>query len=147
MYHVYISVSEYALHWFSRVLFIGTHREIMSSIDLNKVKHVVYKYIFPNMEKNEILMYICCENADIIFPVNYSILKWCNSFMQAYASMVTIQIVYCVYISLSKYALHWFFPMLFIATHGAIMYTINPTASQVHVLFCVFFQTVNVEII
>jgi hypothetical protein len=29
VYHVYILFSEYALHWFSRVLFITTQREIM----------------------------------------------------------------------------------------------------------------------
>jgi hypothetical protein len=34
VYHVYFLFSEYALHWFSRVLFIATQREIMSLTEL-----------------------------------------------------------------------------------------------------------------
>ena len=55
-------------------------------------------------------------------------------------SMLTIQSVFCVYTSFSKYVLGWFSPVLFIVTHGEQMYTIGPNASQTHVLFCDFFK-------
>jgi hypothetical protein len=55
--------------------------------------------------------------------------------------------VFCVYTSFSEYVLGWFSPVLFIATHGEQMYTIGRNASQTHVLFCDFFQTINMEII
>ena len=42
MCHVYISLNKYAHHWFSRVLFIATHREI--------VIENVYQYLFPKMK-------------------------------------------------------------------------------------------------
>ena len=48
VYHVYILFSEYALHWFSRVLFI--QREIMFLTELIKVENV-NKYLFPKLEK------------------------------------------------------------------------------------------------
>jgi hypothetical protein len=58
VYHVYILFSEHALHWFSRVLFIATQREIMSLTELIKVENV-NKYIFPKLKKNEISMFLC----------------------------------------------------------------------------------------
>ena len=61
--------------------------------------------------------------------------------------MITIQIVYCAYISIIEHVLDWFSPVLFIATHGEKIHTINHNASQTHVLFCDFFQTFNMEII
>ena len=57
-----------------------------------------------------------------------------------YTRMITIQIVYCVYISISEHVLGWFSPVLFIATHGEKIYTIDHNASQAHVLFCDFFK-------
>ena len=54
--------------------------------------------------------------------------------------MITIQIVYCVYISISEHVLGWFSPVLFIATHREKIYTIDHNASQAHVLFCDFFK-------
>ena len=57
-----------------------------------------------------------------------------------YTRMITIQIVYCVYISISEHVLGWFSPVLFIATHREKIYTIDHNASQAHVLFCDFFK-------
>ena len=136
VYHVYILFSDYTLHWFSRVLFIATHREIMSLTELIKVENV-NKYPFPKLKKNEISMFLCCKNVNILLAAKYCTLTWCNSFMQTY---IIIQSVFCVYISFSEYVLGWFFPVLFIATYGEQMYTIDPNASQTHVLFCDFFK-------
>ena len=49
VYHVYILFSEYALHWFSRVLFI--QREIMFLMELIKVENVNNIY-FEAEKKN-----------------------------------------------------------------------------------------------
>ena len=81
VYHVYILFSEHALHWFSRVLFIATQREIMSLTELIKVENV-NKYIFPKLKKNEISMFLCCKNVNILLAAKYCTLTWCNSFMQ-----------------------------------------------------------------
>jgi hypothetical protein len=139
VYHVYILFSEYALHWFSRVLFIATQREIMSLTELIKVENV-NKYLFPKLNKNEISMFLYCKNVNISLAAKYCTLTWCNIFMQTYISMLTIQNVFCVYTSFSEYVLGWFSPVLFIATHGEQMYTIGRNASQTHVLFCDFFK-------
>ena len=48
--HVYISRTEYALHLFSRVLFIATHREMVYITELIKIE-IVYQYLFPIMKK------------------------------------------------------------------------------------------------
>jgi len=110
------------------VLFIATHREIV-------IEYVYQYYLFPKMKKkNEILMYLCHKNADIFLAAKYCILKWWNSVHP------TIQIVYCVYISLSERVLGWFSPMLFIATQGEKIHTIDHNVSQAHVLFCDFFK-------
>jgi hypothetical protein len=85
-------------------------------------------------------MLLCCKNVNILLATKYCTLTWCNSFMQAYISMLTIQSVFCVYTSFSEYVLGWFFSVLFIATHGEQMYTIGPNASQTHVLFCDFLK-------
>ena len=74
MCHVYISLNKYAHNWFSRVLFIATHNEIVIENG--------YQYLFPKMKKNEILMYLCYKNVDIFLAAKYCKLKWCNSFMQ-----------------------------------------------------------------
>ena len=62
MYHVYILFSEYALHWFSRVLFIATQREIMSLTELIKLENV-NKYLFPKLKK---MKYQCCYAAKML---------------------------------------------------------------------------------
>ena len=95
VYHVYILFSEYALHWFSRVLFIATQREIMSLTELIKVENV-NKYLFPKLNKNEISMFLYCKNVNISLAEKYCTLTWCNIFMQTYISMLTIQNVFCV---------------------------------------------------
>jgi hypothetical protein len=59
----------------------------------------VNKYIFPKLKKNEISMFLCCKNVNILLAAKYCTLTWCNSFMQTYISMVTIQNVFCVYTS------------------------------------------------
>jgi hypothetical protein len=41
--HVYISLNKYAHNWFSRVLFIATHNEIVIENG--------YQYLFPKMKK------------------------------------------------------------------------------------------------
>jgi hypothetical protein len=98
VYHVYILFSEYALHWFSRVLFITTQREIMSLTELIKVENV-NKHLFPKLNKNEISMFLYCTNVNISLAAKYCTSTWCNSFMQTYISMLTIQNVFCVYTS------------------------------------------------
>ena len=85
-------------------------------------------------------MFLCCKNVNILLAAKYCTLTWCNSFMQTYISMLTIQSVFCVYPSFSEYVLGWFSPVLFIVTHGEQMYTIGPNASQTHMLFCDFFK-------
>ena len=83
---------------------------------LNIVEHDVYKYSFLNVKENEISVYSNCDKVDIFLAVKYYILKWmkiCMSKLQTYISILTlIQIVCHVYISLSKYALHWFCRLL-----------------------------------
>jgi hypothetical protein len=102
------------------VLFIATQREIMSLTELIKVENV-NKYLFPKLKKNEISMFLCCKNVNILLAAKYCTLTWCNSFMQTYISMLTIQNVFCVYTSFRENVLGWFPPVLFIATHGEQM--------------------------
>ena len=79
-------------------------------------------------------MSLCCINVDIFLVAKYCILKWCNSFMQ---------IVYCVYISFTEHVLGWLSPVLFMIIYCYTrrkMHTIDPNASQTHVLLCDFFK-------
>jgi hypothetical protein len=91
-------------------------------------------------------MLLYCKNVNILLATKYCTLTWCNSFMQAYVSMLTIQSVFCVYTSFSEYVLGWFFSVLFIATHGEQMYTIGNVQYFVANNILTFLQYNNIDI-
>jgi hypothetical protein len=70
----------------------------MSLTELIKVENV-NKYIFPKLKKNEISMFLCCKNVNILLAAKYCTLTWCNSFMQTYISMVCSASLHRIHVS------------------------------------------------
>jgi hypothetical protein len=83
---------------------------------------------------NDILTFLQYKNIDISFLFSFG--NRCLLTFSTLINSVKDIISLCVVINNTG----WFFPVLFIATHGEQMYTIGRNASQTHVLFCDFFK-------